>query len=429
MTTVVLGRKLLQAATQDAASDDEVLRSLEAHDRFFCHVMENIPAAFYFPTDAEANWKKSAPKKYHKNVQAQKQQDSSKKNLLKRAKFSPVAQQSNEERQKAIALADCKLVKQNQTKLNQEEAKASKDNSLDGLRARLAVKIQAMREQRKAEEKIGKKRPSRAEMVAEQRAIKKRRVADNKNKAKTEKVEKEAASLAPSEIQAKNDANARDVATSLSYGSLLLDDGLEKDNKIKTRHGQSVRAIQNLLKKAERNAQRLEELKQTEEGKEKIKAKGWDSALQHAAGKVLMDDPKLLRSKLKKKEKAKSKSAKEWRERTAKLEVTKKERQKKKMANVLGRGKKDHTQPVEKKGRKGPRAGFEGKKGEAFLNSDKKGGKNSKSGKNYQQGRRIRAAHFHSHTLSASCFDERYVARLSQVSAQTCCLVSKIMKC
>ena len=28
--------------------------------------MENIPAAFYFSTDAEANWKKTAPKKYHK---------------------------------------------------------------------------------------------------------------------------------------------------------------------------------------------------------------------------------------------------------------------------------------------------------------------------------------------------------------------------
>ncbi|OWY91022.1 hypothetical protein PHMEG_00040569, partial [Phytophthora megakarya] len=163
-------------------------------------------------------------------------------------------------------------------------------------------------------------------------------------------------------------------------GSLLLDDGAEKDNKPKTRHGQSVRGIQNLLKKAERNAQRLEELKKTEEGTEKVKAKGWDTALQQAAGNVVMDDPKLLRNKLKKKEKAKAKSTKEWKERTAKLEVSKKERQKKKLANALGRGKKDVAKPAEKKGRKGPvrgdrRAGFEGKKGEAFLNADKKGGK------------------------------------------------------
>ncbi|CAH0492892.1 unnamed protein product [Peronospora farinosa] len=88
-----------------------------------------------------------------------------------------------------------------------------------------------------------------------------------------------------------------------------------------------------------------------------------------------MDDPKLLRAKLKKKEKAKAKSSKEWKERTSKLEVLKKERQKKKVANAFERGKKDAAKPAEKKGRRGPRAGFEGKKGEVFLNADKKGGK------------------------------------------------------
>lgn len=65
-TTMLLGRRLLQATTQDATQDDELLHALKVHDRFFCDTMENIPAAFYFPTDAEANWKKSAPKKYHK---------------------------------------------------------------------------------------------------------------------------------------------------------------------------------------------------------------------------------------------------------------------------------------------------------------------------------------------------------------------------
>jgi hypothetical protein len=63
---MLLGRTLLQAATPDAKEDDETLKELKTHDRFFCDTMENIPAAFYFPTDAEANWKKSAPKKYHK---------------------------------------------------------------------------------------------------------------------------------------------------------------------------------------------------------------------------------------------------------------------------------------------------------------------------------------------------------------------------
>ncbi|CAI5728477.1 unnamed protein product [Peronospora destructor] len=88
-----------------------------------------------------------------------------------------------------------------------------------------------------------------------------------------------------------------------------------------------------------------------------------------------MDDPKLLRAKLKKKEKAKARSLKDWKERMSKLEVSKEERQKKKVVNALGRGKKDAAKPAEKKGRKGPRAGLEGKKSEVFLNADKKGGK------------------------------------------------------
>ncbi|OWZ00970.1 hypothetical protein PHMEG_00027731, partial [Phytophthora megakarya] len=180
MAKMLLGRRLLQA-TQAAQNEDETLRTLENHDLFFCDTMENIPAAFYFPTDAEANWKKSAPKKYHKNVQALKQQESSKKNLLKRAKFSPAAQQSNEERQKATAAAEQQEKEQVQVKPIKPSA-AKEEGGLDGLRARLAVKIQAMREQRKAEEKTGKKRPSRAEAAAEQRALKKRKTAANKSK-------------------------------------------------------------------------------------------------------------------------------------------------------------------------------------------------------------------------------------------------------
>ncbi|CAI5723079.1 unnamed protein product [Peronospora destructor] len=352
---MLLGRRLLQMTTQDLATqDDEMLATLKAHDRFFCDTLENIPAAFYFPTDAEANWKKTAPKKYHKNVQAQKQLESSKKNLLKRAKFSPAAQHSNEKRQMITAAAEQQEKKQ-QAQVKPLKPSATKEKGdLDGLRARLAVKIQAMREQRKAEETTGKKRPSRAEAVAEQRALKKRKMTANKSKVKAEKREQEAAAKAEGEALVKKTAEMMVDTASISYGSLLLDDGTEKDDKPKT---------------PPRGAE------EDGGGAEKAKIKGWDTALQQAAGNVVMDDPKLLRAKLKKKEKAKARSLKDWKERMSKLEVSKKERQKKKVVNALGRGKKDAAKPAEKKGRKGPRAGFEGKKGEVFLNADKKGGK------------------------------------------------------
>ena len=86
----------------------------------------------------------------------------------------------------------------------------------------------------------------------------------------------------------------------------------EKKEKKKTRNGRSIHGIQNLLKKAEANQARMEELKKTDEGRALVQAKGWDKAIKQAAGEKLMDDPKLLKNKLKKKLKQKEKSAKEW---------------------------------------------------------------------------------------------------------------------
>ena len=67
MTSMRLGRRLMAAAT-DAADDamDALQRQIAGDDAFFCETMELIPAQYYFPTDEEDNWRKSAPKKYHR---------------------------------------------------------------------------------------------------------------------------------------------------------------------------------------------------------------------------------------------------------------------------------------------------------------------------------------------------------------------------
>lgn len=240
---------------------------------------------------------------------AQKFQESSKKSV-KRAKFTPSEQKTNEERQLDSAEEE-KRQKQLEAQATTEIGKPNAV-SLDGLKERLAVKIQAMREQRKADEKAGKKRNNTSN--AKEPAPKKRKtgtttaataVSDKKNAGKQNKT------TAATNGQAK-EANDADISgASISYGSLMLAD--EKKAAVKkTRNGQSVRNIQNLLKKAERNQARMEELKQTDEGKALVQAKGWNKAIKQAAGEVVLDDPKLLRQKLKKKEKQKAKSSKEW---------------------------------------------------------------------------------------------------------------------
>lgn len=240
------------------------------------------------------------------NVLAQSVQTSAK---AKRAKFAPSKQQSNEQRQQATA-ADEQREKQQEAKqpalLSPVPTKPAAAASLDGLKARLAVKIQAMREQRKADEKAGKKRP-RGSAAAREPAAKKRKGGEKKPKqaeASEEPVAKGGAPKAEAE---------EPMGSAISYGSLLLNgEGDKKAAEKKTRNGQGVRGIKNLLKKAERNQARLQELKQTAEGKALVEKKGWEKALKQAAGDKVMDDPKLLRNKLKKKEKQKAKSTKEW---------------------------------------------------------------------------------------------------------------------
>lgn len=245
---------------------------------------------------------------------AQKFQESSKKSV-KRAKFTPSEQKTNEERQLDTAEEE-KHQKQLEAQITTEIGKPN-TVSLDGLKERLAVKIQAMREQRKADEKAGKKRNNTANAKAEPTSKKRKTGTASvatvfNNKKNSGKQDKATGVKLNGETSTAAPGGDVDISgSSISYGSLMLAD--EKKVAVKkTRNGQSVRNIQNLLKKAERNQARMEELKKTDEGKALVEAKGWSKAIKQAAGEIVLDDPKLLRQKLKKKEKQKAKSSKEW---------------------------------------------------------------------------------------------------------------------
>lgn len=250
------------------------------------------------------------------NVLAATAQTSS-KHALKRAKYSPSEQKSNEQMQQDAAAEEKRqkqaVAQQSQASVAPVNPKTSTATGLDGLKERLAVKIQALREQRKADEKTGKKRQrTNANANAQQPAAKKQRKGGDK-KADVKGTANATGKAADGDKKQAEAAPEAVSTAAISYGSLLLnDEDKKKQPEKKTRNGQGIRGIKNLLKKAERNQQRIEELKKTEEGKALVQKKGWDKAIKQAAGEVVLDDPKLLRNKLKKKEKQKAKSTKEW---------------------------------------------------------------------------------------------------------------------
>ncbi|ETV99357.1 hypothetical protein H310_08071 [Aphanomyces invadans] len=359
-----------------------------AVDRFFCGVMELIPPAHYFPTEPEDNFKQSVNKKYHKNVKALAAAvdddlvDS--KHVGKRLKFNPKLQLTNEAQQVHEKEKEAKQVAAATQEQDDDNADDETDlTGLDGLRKRLAKRIETMRVKRQSAKEH--KKPSKKEHSTNDKAAptKKRKPPTLQDKSQHKKAKVNEAVNAAAESSGTPASNTTDTAIatksveeSISYGSLLV--GKEKKEEAKTRNGRSLANIQNLLKKAEAKKARMEELKKTEEGRAVVAAKGWEKALKQAQGDKVLDDPKLLRNKLKKKLKQKDKSSKEWKQRVSTEKKAMKERAKTKATNARTGKKVLRAKAAEARAQKiaagkpkQNRAGFEGKKGEAFLNAKK----------------------------------------------------------
>jgi len=143
-----------------------------------------------------------------------------------------------------------------------------------------------------------------------------------------------------------------------------------------------------MLSEAEEKKRRLKELKSSSnpDDKEKAKRMMWGDTLKAADGEIIRDDPEKIKKAMKKKEKKKAKSAKQWEDRIntvadsmlEKQRIRKHNLEKRKLggteaANLSSKriAEDDDAKDGEggkKKQRLGPhsskgRAGFEGKKG------------------------------------------------------------------
>lgn len=139
--------------------------------------------------------------------------------------------------------------------------------------------------------------------------------------------------------------------------------------------GSKVRRLKRMLQEAEKKKQRLEELKkQGDDGVKRAHAEQWTDIVKEVSGDKVFHDPSKLKKALKRKEKTKSKSAGEWKERLDKLSLSKTAKLEKREANIQQRHNRN-VLPTEEKddmkkkkdGKFPIRAGFEGKK-VGFLN-------------------------------------------------------------
>ncbi|KAK9423189.1 Ribosomal RNA-processing protein 14 [Seiridium unicorne] len=243
------------------------------------------------------------------------------------------------------------------------------------LRERLAAKIQALREARKADGPDGKPIRTRQELIESRRQKQAERKAHKKEvrrKAMEEENRKREEALA----SARNSPGsilspAVDLAdTNFTFGRVAFGDGAQLSNDLShvlnagPKKGPSD--PKTALLKFQNEKKRLEKL--DEEKRKDVEDKEmWLTARKRAEGERIRDDEKLLKKALKRKEVQKSKSEKAWRERAEGVQKSIKQRQQKREDNIKARkDQKMMGKAGKKKGgakggaKKKGRAGFEG---------------------------------------------------------------------
>ncbi|KAK4498327.1 hypothetical protein PRZ48_010985 [Zasmidium cellare] len=242
------------------------------------------------------------------------------------------------------------------------------------LQERLRKRIEELRARRKADGGDGKPAQSRQELLEQRRKKEEQRKAHKKElrrQAKEEEARKRDEQLrgsgSPLSTEIFNRNSPRPQDNSFSFSRLAFEDGTAADASLtelrdpKKRKGpQDPRTA---LTAAEKKQSRLAGL-DAEKRSDIAEKDMWLNAKKRAHGERIRDDTSLLKKALKRKEKQKTKSEKEWNERKDAVVKGKEAKQKKREANLQKRREEKGQKGKKKsqgKGKKKARPGFEGR--------------------------------------------------------------------
>ncbi|KKY15525.1 putative 60s ribosome biogenesis protein [Phaeomoniella chlamydospora] len=243
--------------------------------------------------------------------------------------------------------------------------------SAEDIKERLQARIEALRAARKADGPNGQPARSRQELLEARRKKEEERRAHKKElrrKAKEEEAQKQDEEIARrfspggSGSLLASPRSPMSENMSFSFGRVAFGDGTQADATLSTlldpvqkKKGSSDTRSQ--LNAAEQKAARLAALDPAKRAEIEQKDM-WLNARKKAHGDKLKDDTSLLKKALKRQEKQKGKSEKEWKARTEEVEKGIQARQKKREDNLKKR--KEERGAGGKKGKGVKRPGFEG---------------------------------------------------------------------
>ncbi|KAF5964791.1 RRP1-like protein4-involved in ribosomal RNA processing [Fusarium bulbicola] len=246
------------------------------------------------------------------------------------------------------------------------------------IRARLAAKIEALRAARKADGPDGKPIRTRQELIESRRKKQEARKAhkqEMRKQAKLEEQRKREEALASSSPGVMSPAVELDENTSnFTFGRVAFGDGAQLSRDLGHVLSQGKKKgpsdPKTALIKVQNQKKRLQEL--DPEKRADIAEKDiWLTARRRAEGEKIRDDEALLKRAVKRKEAAKKKSEKAWRERSDGVKMAQKDRQRKREDNLrqrrddkmLGKAGKKKKKGGAAGGKKKSRPGFEGSLG------------------------------------------------------------------
>ncbi|ODQ78569.1 hypothetical protein BABINDRAFT_52526 [Babjeviella inositovora NRRL Y-12698] len=282
----------------------------------------------------------------------------------------------------AKALARAAPVKK---ELSPEEQKA-KDENLRLLREKLANRIQALKQKRRAPGTNVPGAPKSRDQILEERKRKKEEL----KKRRHEEMEKEKSDSESSDDDSEGEVDTA-TANNVLFQNIEFSDGSKVTSDLtairtvsKKKKGPANNDIKAHLRSIEKNKEKLSTLSPEDRAKKEDQQK-WTRVMAQAEGKKVKDDVNLLKKSLRKKEAGKRKSAGEWVERkenvTASIAAKVKRREDNLQLRKENKGVKGKKQQKMLKSMKGvvdggrhkKRAGFEGK------TKNKKGGRPAKT--------------------------------------------------
>jgi len=394
-----------------------LLSSLEQSNDYFDSLVEMIPSNFYkqpndqrFEEDEMITTKTS---KYFKGTNkeslvAKKGRHKASKASMEESVTTSRVRSRQEDVEESV---DIGKINSPHKKLKTNDSKEIRGSRIEALRTRLQEKI-AERQKTSPLPKegiISKRAARRSEKIKRIEMAKARRAAGGQQSAQqnSNKEKKNLNAVTGTKSQAlevpaddikippKEDLDTVDFN---KLAGLSKPAPAYKNNKSLANIGKK-KSLDRLLAEAEQKQKRLKELKEGDTSDQAEAAKIlWNDAIKEATGERLNDNPAAIRKKLKRKQKQKEKSVKNWASRVEKVEEAKNERQKIRNHNLEKRklggtiaanlSKKkivdaeadEEGNEPRKKGRMGPyagngRAGFEGRKRE-YLNGKEDTAKN-----------------------------------------------------